>query len=344
MEQFTYGTDSKGNEGTVYVLENQNGMKVEVVDFGAHITSIEFPDKDGNLVDVVLGYDDVKGYEEGSCFFGAPVGRCANRIGGAAFALDGVTYQLVDNDGGNNLHSGLNYYKDRVWDVKSIGESSITFHLMSPDGDQGYPGNLEIDITYTLTAENELLITYDAVSDADTMINMTNHSYFNLDGHAAGNILAQKIWLDSDSFTRADAKSIPTGEIISVEGTPMDFRSGRIIGTDIDAEYEATVFGGGYDHNWVLKNNGEYKLIGSLSSEQSGIKMEVYTDMPGVQIYTGNFIKDEKGKNGVLYGRRAGVCFETQLFPDAIHHENFQSPVLKAGEKYHTVTGYKFMV
>lgn len=344
MEQFTYGTDAIGNDGTVYVLENKKGMKVEVLDFGAMVAKIEVPDKDGNLVDVVLGYDDVKGYEEGTYFFGAPVGRSANRIGGAAFTINDKAYALADNNDGNNLHSGLDFYHCRMWNVKCAGDNTITFSLHSPDGDQGYPGNADIEITYTLTEDNELRITYDAVSDADTIMNLTNHSYFNLDGHASGDVLEQKIWLDSDSYTRADAKSIPTGEIVSVEDTPMDFRAGRVIGEDIDADYEATILGAGYDHNWVLKTDGTYKLIGSLSSEESGIKMEVYTDLPGVQVYTGNFIDNEIGKNGVVYIRRAGVCFETQFFPDAIHHENFQSPILKAGEKYHTVTGYKFMV
>ncbi len=344
MEKFSYGTNSAGEEGTVYVLANANGMKVEVVDYGAVIAKIEVPDKDGNMVDVVLGYDDVKGYEEGSIFLGAPVGRSANRIGGASFEINGVKYNLEQNDNTNNLHSGLKYYHLRFWDVKAVSEDAITFTLVSEDGDQGYPGNVTMEVTYCVTADNELRITYDATTDADTIINLTNHSYFNLDGHASGDVLSQEIWLDSDAFTRADAQSIPTGEIVDVTGTPMDFRSGKIIGEEIDTEYEALVLGGGYDHNWVLNNEGAYKLIGSLCSKESGIKMEVYTDLPGVQIYTGNFINNEVGKNEVVYGKRAGVCFETQYYPDAIHHENFQSPVVKAGEKYHTVTGYKFVI
>ncbi len=344
MDKFAYGSNSVGTEGTVYVLENSNGMKVEVVDYGAVIAKIEVPDKDGNLVDVVLGYDDVKGYEEGTIFLGAPVGRSANRIGSASFTINEVEYNLVKNDNENNLHSGLDYYHLRFWDVKSISDNAITFTLESKDGDQGYPGNVIIDITYTLTVDNELQITYDATTDADTIINLTNHSYFNLDGHASGDVLAHKIWLDSESFTRADAQAIPTGEIVNVEGTPMDFRDGRVIGADIDADYEPLVFGSGYDHNWILKTDNQYTLIGSLQSEVSGIKMEVYTDLPGVQIYTGNFIDNVVGKGDVVYGRRSGVCFETQYYPDAIHHEDFPSPVVKAGEKYHTVTGYKFML
>lgn len=344
MEKFAYGMNSSGVEGTVYVLKNENGMKVEVVDYGAVIAKIEVPDKEGNLIDVVLGYDDVKGYEEGSIFLGAPVGRSANRIGGASFSLNGIEYALTKNDNDNNLHSGLDYYHLRFWNVKKVEDNLITFTLISEDGDQGYPGTVEIEVTYEVTSDNELRITYDAITDKDTIVNLTNHSYFNLDGHASGDILSQEIWLDSDAFTRADAQSIPTGEIVDVDGTPMDFRSGKVIGAEIDADYEALILGGGYDHNWLIKTNGEYKLIGSLESKVSGIKMEVYTDLPGVQIYTGNFINNEAGKGEVVYKKRAGVCFETQYYPDAIHHEEFPSPVLKVGEKYHTVTGYKFVV
>lgn len=344
MEKYSYGENVAGQEGTVYVLENKNGMKVEIVDFGAVISKIEVPDKDGNAIDVVLGYDDVKGYEEGSVFFGAPVGRSANRIGGAGFSINGKDYTLGENDNGNNLHSGLDYYHLRFWEINELSDTEITCSLHSPDGDQGYPGNVTIVITYALTEDNELRITYDATPDADTILNMTNHSYFNLDGHASGDILKQEIWLDADAFTRANAQSIPTGEILDVTNTPMDFRKAKVIGTEIDTEYEALVLGAGYDHNWILNNNGAYKLVGSLYSSTSEIKMEVYTDLPGVQIYTGNFINNEIGKNDITYVRRSGVCFETQYFPDAIHHENFPSPIVKAGEKYHTVTGYKFVL
>lgn len=344
MEKYAYGMNEDGKEGTVYILENQNGMKVELLDFGATIVKMEVPDKGGNPIDVVLGYDDVEGYETGTVFLGAPVGRSANRIGNASFELNGVTYSLAANNEKNNLHSGLDFYHLRFWDVKDVSENKIVFTLFSPDGDQGYPGNVSIEITYTLTEENELKIEYHAEPDADTIINLTNHSYFNLDGHASGSILDHSIQLDSDFYTQADAESIPTGDLIDVTGTPMDFRTGRVIGKDIDSTYEATQLAGGYDHNWALKTNGSYGLIGSLTSAISGIKMEVYTDLPGVQVYTGNFINQVHGKSGVVYAKRAGVCFETQYFPDAIHHPSFESPVIKAGNKYHTVTSYKFMV
>ena len=344
MIKYTYGIDSKGKEATIYLLENKNGMKVEILDLGATVVKVEVPDKDGNFVDVVLGYEDVKGYEQGTVFFGAPVGRNANRIAKGQLTIQDVTYTLAQNNGGNNLHSGLDFYNLRYWNVEELSEGSLKCSLFSSNGDQGYPGNLNIDVIYTLKEDNTLEIQYHGLSDADTIFNMTNHSYFNLDGHASGNVLEQKIWLDADFYTRANAESIPTGELLPVENTPMDFRNGKLLGEEIDAEYEATQLGAGYDHNWVLKTDNTYQLIGGLSSEVSGIKMEVYTDLPGVQIYTGNFIDNEIGKNGVVYERRAGVCFETQYFPNAINEPTFEQPIIKAEKKYETMTAFKFMV
>lgn len=344
MKQQSYGSTLEGREGTVYILENSKGMKVEVLDFGATIVKMEVPDKEGNLVDVVLGYDTVSGYQQGSIFLGATVGRSANRIGKGSYSLNQIPYSLDKNDGQNNLHSGTDFYHLRFWNMEEISDTQLRCTLESKDGDQGYPGNVTISVTFLLTEENELNISYDGTPDKDTIMNLTNHSYFNIDGHASGTVLDQEIWLDADAFTRADSESIPTGEVVSVEGTPMDWRTPKKIGTEIDQDYEALILGGGYDHNWVLKTESGKKLVASLSSEISGIKMEVYTDTPGIQIYTGNFIDNEVGKNGILYKKRSGVCFETQHFPDAIHHENFPSPIIKAGEKYNTSTSYKFVV
>lgn len=214
--------------------------------------------------------------------------------------------------------------------------------LHSPDGDQGYPGTLDIDVTYTLTEDNAVRIDYYGVPDKDTIVNLTNHSYFNLAGHASGDVLDQEVWMNSDEFTRADETSIPTGEIVSVEGTPMDFRVKKAIGRDIGEDYEALNFGNGYDHNWVLKNNGKLEKVAEMSSDVSGITMEVYTDLPGLQIYTANFVEHEAGKNGVIYERRQAACFETQYFPDAVNHASFPSSICKAGEEYRTTTIYKF--
>lgn len=344
MKTRNFGTGRNGEAATLYTFENKNGMIMEVTDFGATLYSLIVPDKDGNLVDVNLGYDDPQGYMGPSgTGFGATIGRNGNRIANASFVLNGKTYELDKNNNGNNLHSGLDYYHHRMWTVKEVAENSITLSLHSPDGDQGFPGNFDVDVTYTLTDENELRIDYNGVSDADTVVNMTNHSYFNLNGHASGNILEHDLWVDADAYTATDAKLIPTGEIVSVEGTPMDFRTTKPVGRDIDADYEAIKFGGGYDHNWCLNNKGEFAKVIELSSNLSRITMEVYTDLPGVQIYSGNFLREELGKSGIVYKHRQGICFETQHYPDAVNHENFPSPVCKAGESYKTTTVYKFV-
>lgn len=336
-------TRSFGN-ATMYTFENKNGMVMEVTDFGATLYSLIVPDKDENPIDVVLGYDSTEEYMGPSgTGFGATIGRNGNRIGKAEFTLNGKTYQLDKNNNGNNLHSGLDYYHYRMWTVKETTENSITLSLHSPDGDQGFPGNFGVDVTYTLTDDNELKIDYNGVSDADTVINMTNHSYFNLNGHASGNILEHELWVDADAFTATDDKLIPTGEIRLVEGSPMDFRVKKLVGRDIDADYDALNYAGGYDHNWCLNNNGEFKKVIEISSDLSGITMEVYTDLPGVQIYAGNFLVSEPGKSGATYKKRQGICFETQHYPDAINHDNFPSPVVKKGEVYKTTTVYKFV-
>ena len=248
----TFGKTSAGWETTLYTLDNKNGMQIAVSDYGATLVKVLVPDREGKLVDVVLGYDDAAGYEVGDKFFGAIVGRVANRIGGASFELNGRTYQLDKNDNGNNLHSGMDFYSKRMWRVEEYGKNHIVLSLHSPDGDQGYPGEVDITVTYTLTGDNEVKIHYHAVPKADTLLNMTNHSYFNLAGQSSGTILDQEVWIDADAYTEADAQSIPTGEITPVEGTPMDFRKEKPIGRDIEEDYQALRFGGGYDHNWDL--------------------------------------------------------------------------------------------
>ncbi len=342
MKVTTFGTVKDGTEAKLYTLTNDAGMSAGFTDYGATLVKLLVPDQDGKLRDVVLGYKDAAGYEAGTESIGATVGRNANRIAGASFELNGRTYKLDANQNGNNLHSGFDVYNKRFWKVQEAQDGHITFLLHSPDKDQGYPGTLDMKLTCELTEENEIRFTYDAVPDQDTIINMTNHSYFNLNGHDSGDILSHKIVLDADAFTMADEQSIPTGEIVDVAGTPMDFRKGRVIGAEIDAPYQALQFGKGYDHNWVLKNDGKFAKIAEAAGDASGIVMEVYTDLPGIQIYTGNFLDQEPGKDGAVYPYRAAVCFETQYFPDAVHHENFSGPVCKAGQAYHTVTAYRF--
>lgn len=344
MKKRSFGLNKKGEETTLYTFENTNGMVMEVTDFGATLYALEVPAKDGKKYDVVLGYDSPVEYEDSDgTFFGATVGRNGNRIGQAKFILNGKEYQLDVNNGPNNLHSGLDFYSFRNWNVKNITDNSITFSLHSPDGDQGYPGALDVDVTYTLTADNEVKIDYYAVPDADTIVNMTNHSYFNLNGHDSGNILTHDVWIDADTITRVDADLIPTGELVSVEGTPMDFRTRKMIGKEIDNDYEALNYGKGYDHNWCLNNNGEFAKVAELYGDKTGMVMEVYTDLPGVQMYAGNFLKEQKGKKAAVYNHRQGVCFETQNYPDAINHENFPNPVFKKGQIYKTTTVYKFL-
>lgn len=338
-----FGRTKKGEEAHLYLLENKNGVKAYLTDYGAALVRILVPDKNNELRDVVLGYDDTAGYEQGDVFFGATVGRNANRVGGAHVEIAGKVYKLEKNDNDNNLHSGTHYYNKRLWDVVEQADDHVAFVLHSPDGDQGYPGAFDMHVTYTLDDSNELTIHYVAVPDQDTVINMTNHSYFNLNGHASGTVLGHKVTVNADSFTPADAYSIPTGEIRSVEGTPMDFRSGRVLGDDIDTDYEPLRFGSGYDHNWVLKNEGRFDKVAEVASEESGIVMEVYTDLPGVQIYTANFVDGEPGKDGASYIKRSAVCLETQYFPDAVHHENFPQPLCRKGEKYDTRTAYRFL-
>lgn len=337
-----FGTTKNGEQARLYELKNHNQMSVTVTDYGASIVSVFVPDKNGHMVDVVLGYENVSGYEEGICFFGAAIGRVANRIGGAKFELNGKIYELSGNDNGNNLHSGCSFSNKRLWEVKEQTENSITFLWHSPDGDQGYPGEVDVEVCYTVTEAQELAISYHGVPDADTLLNMTNHSYFNLAGHGSGDVLSQEVVICADAFTIADERSIPTGEIVPVEGTPMDFRVAKTIGKDIEADYEALVFGSGYDHNWVINGSGMRKAA-FMYSQETGIGMEVYTDLPGIQFYTANFVEREQGKEGAVYGKRSAACFETQYFPDAVNKDSFIKPIVKAGEEYHTETVYKFV-
>ena len=338
----SFGMTSKGEEARLFTIQNDKGMEIKVSDYGATLVQVRVPDKEGRLLDVVLGYDEVQGYEAGNAFFGATIGRVANRIGNGEFRLGGRTYELTRNDGQNTLHGGRDFYNKRIWKTGETQEDHVEFLLDSPSGDQGFPGNVKISVTYTLTKDNEIKIQYRAVPDADTLMNLTNHSYFNLSGHASGTVLAQEVMLYADAYARADSQSIPTGEIVPVSGTPMDFRQLKPVGAEIEEAYEALEFGKGYDHNWVLNGNG-YRKAAFMRSKESGIAMEVYTDLPGMQFYTANFVDHEKGKAGAVYNMRQAACFETQYFPDAVHKDHFEGPEVKAGEVYETTTAYRFV-
>lgn len=338
----SFGMTSKGEEARLFTIQNDKGMEIKVSDYGATLVQVRVPDKEGRLLDVVLGYDDVQGYEAGNAFFGATIGRVANRIGNGEFRLGGRTYELTRNDGQNTLHGGRDFYNKRIWKTGETQEDHVEFLMDSPSGDQGFPGNVKISVTYTLTKDNKVKIHYRAVPDADTLMNLTNHSYFNLSGHASGTVLDQEVMLYADAYARADSQSIPTGEIVPVSGTPMDFRQLKPVGAEIEEAYEALEFGKGYDHNWVLNGNG-YRKAAFMRSKESGIAMEVYTDLPGMQFYTANFVDHEKGKAGAVYNMRQAACFETQYFPDAVHKDHFEGPEVKAGEVYETTTAYRFV-
>ena len=345
-----FASDSTG----LYVLQNKAGMEVCFTNFGGRIVSIMVPDKDGNMTDVCLGHDNIADYEKygaEGCNFGALIGRYGNRIAKGQFTLDGESYQLPINNGPNSLHGGGPIaFHNRIWKVNPIDMQNIAFTTTSPDGEDGYPGNINVAVTYTLTDDNALSITYSATTDKPTVLNLTNHCYFNLSGDGSKDCLDEILWLDADQFTAVDADVAVTGEVLSVEGTPFDFREPTAIGERIDDESnEQVVNGHGYDHNWIINNAGDVslsqptKLFGSLYDPNTGIFMEMFTDQPGVQFYAGNFLDGSfVGKKGVKYPRRSAFCFETQHYPDSPNHPEWPSTTLRPGEEYLTTTIYKF--
>ena len=344
MEKQAFGITKKGEAASLYVLKNKNGMIAKVTDYGATLVSVLVADKEKRTTDVVLGYDNVTGYEEHTCFFGATIGRNGNRIGNSRFTLNGKEWVLEPNENENSLHSGKNGFDRTVWEVKLQGENQITFHHYSPQEEQGFPGNMDVLVTYSLTDDDTIHIRYDAKADQDTIMNFTNHSYFNLAGQESGSVKDQLLQIFAQAYTPVvDSKSIPTGEIAPVAGTPMDFTEEKPIGQDIDADFEQLKFTGGYDHNYVLSDHaGEQKVMARAYSKKSGIAMEASTDCCGVQFYAGNFIGEQTGKGGAAYHDRSGFCLESQFYPDAINQKNFPSPVVKAGEEYRSETSYRF--
>ena len=322
---------------TLYTITG-GGITAVVSDLGATPVRPTVPAASGQEADAVLGYDTAKGYLEGTSYLGATVGRNANRIAGAAFTLGGKTYTMVANEGANNLHSGPDCYHTRLWTLAEQTGSSVKLALDSPNGDQGMPGNARIFVTYALDDDGGLHIVYDGECDQDTIFNMTNHSYFNLAGHQhPEKAISQVLSLPGRHFCPDDAESIPTGERRDVAGTPMDFRSPKPICQDIDADYEPLHLQGGYDHNWEVFCNP----CATLTDPESGRSMAVYTDCPGIQFYSGNFL-NETGKDGVYYGKHAGIALETQFYPDCIHKPDWAQPVVAAGKPYHSETVYRF--
>lgn len=333
-----FGVLPTGEEASLYTI-SCGKLTAKLTDCGAALVSLLVPDAQGTVADVVLGCDDASGYFPGGSFLGATVGRNANRVKGACFILNNKTVTLGPNDNGNNLHSGPNSTNQRLWQVVRHTADSITFRLESPDGDQGFPGNAVMDVTYTLEANGALAIIYDGISDKDTVFNMTNHSYFNLAGHEkTDKAMEQILTIPGRFFNPDDAANIPTGELRSVEGTPFDFRTPKPISRDIGADYEPLHLQGGYDHNFEVFCNP----CAILQDPSSGRTMTVSTDCPGIQVYAGNFL-DDNGKGGVYYGKRSGVALETQFYPDSVNHPEWPQPFVKAGEKYHSETRFTFI-
>lgn len=343
-----YGNMPDGTAVDIFTMTNSKNMTVKIINYGGVITSIEVPDKNGKTADVALGYDSLDQYVKMNYFFGALIGRHANRIENSSFELNGVTYDLAQNDGKNHLHGGFKGFDKAVWQAEIIGGEggrSLQLTYRSPDGEENYPGNLDVKVVYTLTEDNELKIDYSAVSDKDTVVNLTNHSYFNLSGHASGNILGHELKINADRFTVLNNEGIPTGEIKDVRKTPLDFSEFTPIGDRIGSQDEQIVCGKGYDHNWVLNVRGKgLEKAADLYDPQTGRLMEVYTTKPGIQFYSGNFIEKHSGKGGATYDKRSGLCLETQYFPNAMKHKHFPSPILKAGMEYKHTTVYKFSV
>lgn len=348
VTQRTFGTLPSGEEVQIYHLENKSGAFAEVLQFGAILVKLCVPDRDGRLTDVVLGYDDLAGYEVNGCFFGATIGRSGNRIAQSRFTLDGKEIVLTPNEGANNLHSGPDGFEKKIWTASEISEdkNAVTFSRISPDGENGFPGEFNVSVTYEMTEENELRIVYGGVCDQTTIANMTNHSYFNLAGEGSGSAMDQYLTIHAEQYTSVGEGSIPLGENAAVEGTPMDFRKAHKIGDEIEADFEQLRITGGYDHNYVTDgyNKASIREIAEAWSEKTGIQMNVLTDCPCVQFYAANFVDQEHGKNGHVYNKREAFCLETQVEPNAVNVENFHSPILEAGERYYSETIYRFSV
>jgi aldose 1-epimerase len=343
-----FGKTTDGLPVELFTLQNGRGMEAKIATYGGLVTSLKVPDKNGQLGDVVLGYDNLNGYIKSSPYFGALIGRYGNRICKGHFTLNGQTYNLAANNGPNALHGGLKGFDKVVWSVKSAVVKAdgpqLTLTYVSRDGEEGYPGNLSVTAVYTITRDNALRLDYTATTDKDTVVNLTQHSYFNLAGH--GDILGHEVYLNADKFTPVDATLIPNGELRDVTGTPFDFRTPTTIGARVNASDEQIKFGGGYDHNWVInKKWGELSLMARVSESTSGRTLEVWSTEPGLQFYSGNFLDGSiTGKGGWVYQYRNGFCMEPQHYPDSPNQPNFPSVVLHPGETYHNTIIYRFGV
>ncbi len=345
IDKKSFGKTKDGHEVFLHTLKNRNGIEVVISNFGGDVVSIKAPDRNGKFADIALGFDNLSDYEKQGPYFGALIGRYGNRIAMGKFTLDGKTYQIPQNDGTNALHGGKVGFDKRVWEAKETSDAQgqhLHLHYLSKDGEEGFPGNLNVDVTYTLTDKNELQIHYVATTDKDTVLNLTNHTYFNLKGQGQGDILQHEIMLNADRFTPVDKNLIPTGELKPVEGTPFDFRKSIAIGARINDNDEQLKLARGYDHNWVLNSGGKMALAAKVVEPTTGRVLEVLTDQPGIQFYTGNFLDGTAKGKGSVYNYRTGFCLETQHFPDSPNHPTFPTTELKPGQKFESTTIYRF--
>lgn len=347
LDTSAYLAKVQGKETKLFQLTNKNGAKLYVTNYGARVVALIVPNRAGEFTDVVLGYDSLKSFQKnGEPFFGAIIGRYGNRIAKGKFSLAGKSYQLQLNDGVNTLHGGTDGFYAKVWEAKQLDQQQIEMSYLSKDGEAGYPGNVNVKVVYTLADDNSLKIDYSATTDKETILNLTNHAYFNLNGEGNGTILDHELTIAADGYTPVDKTLIPTGKIEPVKGTPFDFTTAKVIGKDIEAANEQLKSGKGYDHNFVLNKNDGSSPVAIVKSPKTGIVMEVYTTEPGLQFYSGNFLTgvDKDGKGGKSYPFRSAFCLETQHFPDSPNQPNFPSTVLKPGQTYSTSTTYKFEV
>lgn len=348
VSRASYGILPNGVAVDAFTLTNAAGVTVKAISYGAIITSITVPDRNGKFDDVVLGFDSLDGYLQGTAYFGAVIGRYGNRIGGAKFQLDGQTYKLAANNGPNSLHGGLKGFDKVVWKGEPFerdGNAGVEFTYTSPDGEEGFPGKLSVQVTYTITDKNELAIDYRATTDKPTVVNLTQHSYFNLGGDGSGDVLDHELTLNADRYSNVDKDLIPLGDPVSVEGTPFDFYTASPIGARIDADDEQIRFGGGYDHNYAINRTGPGPVLAARVVEpKNGRVMEVFTTEPGVQFYTANHLDGIQGKAGHVYNKRNAFCLETQHYPDSPNKPSFPSTILRPGETYESRTVYAFSV
>lgn len=346
LEPANFRTEVDGKQTDLFVLENKNGMEVCITNFGGRIVSVMVPDKDGVMRDVVLGFDSIQDYIKFPSDFGATIGRYANRINQGKITVDGVEYQLPRNNYGHCLHGGPKGYQYQVFDARQLSSQVLELTYLSKDGEEGFPGNLTCKVTFSLTDDDAIDIRYSAETDRTTVVNMTNHSYFNLDGDPSKSNSDYLLIIDADAYTPVDSTFMTTGEIVSVEGTDMDFRTPTAVGARIDNDFEQLKNGKGYDHNWVLNTKGDVtRPCATLESPSTGIVLDVYTNEPGIQIYAGNFLDGTlTGKKGIVYGHRASVCLETQKYPDTPNKPEWPSALLKPGEKYDSHCIYRFSV